>query len=103
MTRAAGRNVATARLRAGRVTSIACRVRVEAGRNRHGDAAARRPVTGRATDVSHVHMPRVIELHAKAAQPRKGFDRAGLRVRVTDRADRTIRIRELLCVTTGAR
>ena len=65
MTRAAGRNVATARLRAGRVTSIARRVRVEAGRNRHGDAAARRPVTGRAINTTHAQVTRMIKLHAE--------------------------------------
>ena len=103
MTRAARRNIAATRLRPRRVTSITRRVRVKAGRNRHSDTAARRPVTSRTTNVSHVHVPRVIELHAKAAQARKGFQRPCFHVRVTNRADGTVGIRKLLGVTTGAR
>ena len=65
-------------------------VRVEVGRNCHRQPAACGAMTRRATDPAHRHMPRVIELHAKAHQSiRKRLYRAGLRISVTDGADRT--------------
>jgi len=65
MTRPARRNVAAVRLRARRVTTKARRVGIEVGRNRHGDAAARGPVTSRATHAAHRNVARVIELHSE--------------------------------------
>lgn len=59
-------------------------------------------MTGRATHAAHVHVARVIELHAKALQTGERFERARLHIRVTDRANRTFSIRKLLRVTTGA-
>lgn len=46
---------------------------------------------------------RVIEPDVETAQRRKRFDFSALHVRVTDRADRALRICELLRVTAGAR
>lgn len=103
MTGAARGNIAAAGLRSRRMTSITSCVRIEPGRDRHGDARARRSMTGRATDAAHRDVSRVIELHAKTLQMRKRFERARLHIGVADRADRTFRVRELLRVTTGAR
>ncbi len=102
VTRAAGRDVAARGLRARSVTAITGRVRVKAGRNRHCDAAARRAVTGCATDVAQIHVPRVIELHAKAAQAWERLERAGLHIGVANRADRTVSTLKLLRMTAGA-
>jgi hypothetical protein len=60
-------------------------------------------MTGRAIDASHVHMQRMIELHAEASQARKRFQGAGLHVGVADGANRAVRIRKLLRMTTRAR
>ena len=45
---------------------------------------------------------RMIEARVETLQRRKRFDLSALHVRVTDRADRTRRVCELLLVTTGA-
>lgn len=47
------RDIATAGLRARSVATPACCMRIEAGRYRHRDAAARFAMTGRATHVAH--------------------------------------------------
>lgn len=60
-------------------------------------------MTGRATYTAHVHVARMIKVHAKALQTWEGLERAGFDVRVTDGAYRTVRIRKLLCMTTSAR
>ena len=92
MARAARRNIPTTGLRARRVTTIAGRVCIEAGGNRHRHAAARFAMTSRATDAAHTHVARVIELHPKALQARKRFRGAGLHICMTDSADRTFGI-----------
>ena len=46
---------------------------------------------------------RMIESHIETSQRWKRFDLSALHIRVTDSADRARRIRELLCVTAGAR
>ena len=92
MTGAARRNVAAARLRARRVTTIAGRVRIEAGRNRHRYAAARFAMTRRTTHAAHTQVSRMIEFHPKTLQPRKRFQCSRLHVGMTDGADRTFRI-----------
>lgn len=101
MTGAARRDVAPARGRPRCMTSIAGRVRIEARRDRHRDTRTRRPMTGIASHAAHVDVPRVIELHAKAAQTRKRFERTRLHIGVTDRANRAIGVRKLLRVTAG--
>jgi len=73
MTRAAGRDIATAGLRARSVASITSCVRAESRGYREANAATRWSMTRRATYTSHLHMQRVIELHAKALQMRKRF------------------------------
>ena len=90
VTRAAGGNIASARLRARRVTTIAGGVSVKAGRNRHRDAAARFTMASSATDAAHAQVARVIELHAEALQARERFQRSRLHVGMTDGADRTL-------------
>lgn len=60
-------------------------------------------MTARATYAAHVQVARVIELHAKALQPRERFERARLHIRVTDGANRTLSVRKLLRMTTRAR
>jgi len=87
------------------VTAKACCVRVEARRDRERDAATFRSVT-RSTrlsrDCAAARVRRVVEAHAKGAHAREVFERARLRVRVTDCADGARRIRELLRVAAGA-
>jgi len=92
MTGAAGRNVAAAGLRPRRMTAITSCVRIETGRNRHRDPSASRSMTCCATDATHRDVPRVIELHAKALQVRKRFQRSRLHIGMADGADRTVRI-----------
>ena len=69
MTGSARRDVATARLRARRVTAETSCMSVEVSRYRHGHAAAGGPMTGGAVDAAHGQVFRMIELHAKANQP----------------------------------
>ena len=70
----------------------------------HGGAALGRAVTSCATDTAHLHVLRMIELHAEADKPRgKRFQRARFHVGVTDGADWTFGIGKLLRVTSGAR
>ena len=71
MTCAAGRNIASTRLRARRVTAEARRMRIEVGRNRHGHAAARGFMTSHAVNTAHADVPRVIEFHSETNQPRR--------------------------------
>ena len=66
MTSATGRDIAAAGLGARCVASITRCVRVEARGYREGHAATRRPMARRTTDAAHLHMQRVIELHAEA-------------------------------------
>ena len=73
MTRTTRRDIAAAGLCARSVASITSCVRVESRGYREGNAPTRRSMTGRTTDTSHRHMPRVIELHAKALQTWKRF------------------------------
>ena len=89
MTRAARGNIATTGLRSRRMTSITGCVRIEPGRDRHGDARARRSMTGCTTDAAHRDVSRVIELHAKTLQVRKRFERSRLHICVADGTDRT--------------
>ena len=84
------------------MTTIAGRVGIKARRDRHRYPAARFAMTSGATNAAHVHVKRVIEFHAKAFQTGKWLLRSGFHIRVTDRADRTFVIRELLRVTAGA-
>ncbi len=92
MTRPARGNIAAAGLGTRSVTTITGCVGVEAGRNRHGNAAARFAMTSRATHAAHAQVARVIELHAKTFQARKRFQCSRLNIGVTDRADRTLGI-----------
>jgi len=103
MTSATRRNVAAAGLRARSVASIAGCVRIETRGNCEGHATARRAMTRRATNASHLQMQGVIELHAKALQARKRFQSSRLHVRVANSANRAFGICELLRMTTGAR
>ena len=59
-------------------------------------------MTTGAADASHFHVTRVIELHVETFQTRKRLQRARLHVRVTDGANGSFRLSELLRVTTGA-
>src|SRR6266496_1233715 len=102
MTRTTGRNIAAAGLCCRSVTLITSCVRVESRRYREGNAATRRSMTRRTTDTFHLHMQRVIKLHAKALQTWKRFQGSCFYVGVTDGADRTLRIRKLLRMTSGA-
>src|SRR5437588_344625 len=92
MTCAARRNITAAGLRSRSMTSITSCVGIEPGRNRHCNARARRPMTTCATDIAHGDVSRMIELHAKALQVRKRFQRSRLHIGVADCADRTFRI-----------
>ena len=92
MTRTTRGDIATAGLGPRRVASITSCMRVESRGYREGDAATRRSMTGRTTDSSHLHMKRVIELHAKALQTGKRFQGTGFYVGVTDGADGAVRI-----------
>jgi hypothetical protein len=104
MAGSARRNITSTRLRARRVAAEAGSMRVEVGRNGHRHAVTSRTMASRATHTSHVHVPRVIKLHSEAHQSRgKRFHRTRLRIGVTDCANRTVRLRKLLRVTTGAR
>ena len=100
---AARRNITIAGPGLWRVTAITSRVGIETGWNRKRYAAARRAVTARTTDTSHVEVTSVIEVHAKTLQTRKGFQRTGRRVCVADGANRSARTGELLRVTSGTR
>lgn len=55
------------------------------------------------TEVVHLYVSRVIEAHRKTAQSRKGFQASRRRTRMTNRADRTAGIGELLDVAAGTR
>ena len=91
MTSPAGRNVPSAGLRPGSVTTKTSGVRTEVRRNCHRDAVADWTMTSIAIHAAHRHMFRVVELHAKAHQSIwKRLDRARLRVAVADGADRTL-------------
>jgi hypothetical protein len=57
----------------------------------------------RTADATHVHVPRVVELHAEAPERWKRFQRAGFHIGVTDGAERTFSILKLLRMTTCAR
>lgn len=59
-------------------------------------------MTSRATHAAHIHVARVIELHAEALQTGERFEGARLHVRVTDGANRTFSIRKLLRMTARA-
>jgi len=89
MTGAARGNVAAAGLRSRLMAAITSCVRIEPERYRHGDAGARRSMTGCATDAAHRDVSRVIELHAKTLQVRKRFEGSRLHIGVADGADRT--------------
>ena len=69
MARAAGRNIATVRLRARRVTTEAGCMRIEISRYGHHHTAARRTMAGSTTDIAHANVLCVIELHPEAHQP----------------------------------
>lgn len=103
MARAARRNVSVTRLRPRRVAGIARRMRIEPDRNRHCYTASCRLVASSTIDAVHTQVTRVIKVDAKTLQRRKRFKRAGVYVRMTNCADRTLFIRELLSVTAGAR
>ena len=98
----ARRNIAVAGFRTRRVTGEASRVGIEAGRNRQCDSSARRAMASRTRSAARLHVGRVIEVDAKTRQPRKRFNRAGIYVSVTNRADRTFLVRELLRVAPDA-
>ena len=59
-------------------------------------------MTGRATDVTHVQVTRVIELHTETSEPWKWLERARLHGCVTDGANRTFSAGKLLRMTSGA-
>lgn len=86
--------------RIGAVTLKTCRVSRGSGRYRLRHAAARRSVTGHARGAQVL---RVVESRAKTSQWRKTLHRAGLRICMADRADRTRLIVKLQRMTTGAR
>jgi hypothetical protein len=65
MTSAAGRDVASIYLPARRVTAKTGCVRVEISRDGHGDPAAHRTMTSRATHVSQRDVSGMIELHSE--------------------------------------
>ena len=100
VTGTARRDVVATRLSARRVTPVTSGVRVEPGRDRQRRAGARRTMT---TGTVHLRVPRVIESHVEPRQARKPFELSRLRIRVTDRANRTTGIRELPRVTTATR
>ena len=76
-------------------------VRVQARRDRERDAVSRRLMTRRAAGLPQ--MFRVVEHDVKALQNGKRFYNSGLRIRVTNRADRAFVVRKLLNVTARAR
>jgi hypothetical protein len=82
------------------VTGVVC---VEAGGDRLRDAGAQRTMTGSTAYITHVEMPRMIELHTKASQSRKCFQPTRFHIGMTNRANRAVGVCELLGVTTGAR
>ena len=102
VTSAARRNIPAAGPRARRMTAIASRMRAETDRNRQRDAAPCRTVAGSTTHIPHIQVSRVIEDHAEALQPRKRLHCAGTHVSMANRADRTVSVRKLRCVTSGA-
>lgn len=59
-------------------------------------------MTAGAADAAHVDVLRVIELHAETLEARKWFERARLHIRMTDGANRTFGIGELLRMASGA-
>src|SRR5262245_40036754 len=75
VTNSAGRNIAIAGLGPRTVTLITGDVRAEASRNCHGDALTQGPMTSSTRHIAHPDMARMIELHRKAAQARKRFQR----------------------------
>lgn len=92
MTGAARRNIAAAGLRTRGMTSVASRVCVESRWYRKRHAPARRSMTRRAANATHLHMSRVIKFHTKTLQAWKRFERPRFYVGMTDRADGTVRI-----------
>jgi hypothetical protein len=90
MTGAAGRDVASAGLRARGMASVTSIVRAEAGGYRKRHATADGPVTGRAAHASHVDMTRVVKLHPKASHSRESLQHPAFRISVTNRANRTV-------------
>jgi hypothetical protein len=101
MTRAARRDVATARrLRTLSVTAKTCHVRVRPRRDRERNTATTSSMT---TTALAARMLRMIELDIETPQRRKGLHLSTLRVCMANRTDLTSRIRELLLVTTCAR
>lgn len=101
MTRAARSDVAAVDLRRPRVTTEASDMSVHSRGNRQTNAAAISSMTRRATGAER-RMSRVIELDVEAAQGRKRFHLAALRVRVADRTDLARRVGELWRMTTAA-
>ena len=100
MTGTARRNVLSVCLRSRRVTTETRDMRIQARWDREPDAIAISAMTSRTRSRS---MCGVIEPGVETTQRRKGFDLATLSVRVTNTANLTRRIRELLCVTTRTR
>lgn len=103
MTNAARRDLPVPGLRLLTVALVARDMRVESRRNRHSYSAATGPMTSSTTNAAHSRVAPMIEFHVEAAQAGECLQLAGLRVRVTDRAYRAGRIRELLSMTSGAR
>lgn len=104
--RAARGDVAPGVLRPRRVALVAGRVRREPRRDRERRAAPLGAVTRRAVrrrPRAGARVARVVEPDVEAPQRRKRLDRAGRRVRMTDLAERTRRVGELLCVAARAR
>jgi len=75
MARAAGRDVAPARLGAVGVAAKTNRMRIEAGRYGKRHASACRSMTGAATYAAQVQVTRMIEPHIETSEPGKWLER----------------------------
>ena len=100
MTSTARRNVLPIRLGVRRVTAKTRDMSIRSRGNRESNPATIAPVT---SGTSSITVFRVVKSHVETPQGRKRFDLSALRVRVTNRADGTRWICELLRVTTRAR
>jgi hypothetical protein len=75
---------------------------IETSGNRQCYTASCWPVASSAIDATHIQVAHMIEVDAKTLQGRKRFKRARVYVLMTNRADGTFFICELLGVTAGA-
>lgn len=102
MTGAARGDVSPVCLSVRRVTAKARDVSIQSRRNREPDTTPIRPVTS-STSSTCGSVLRMIESRIETPQRRKRFNRSALNIPVTDSADLTCLIRELLRMTARAR